>query len=145
MSTPRLFLLAAGVAVASGCGASAKHAQTTTQRSGAAKIAIVRVVPVTVSERALGSLTAPVQDAAAAPWRRGAILAGGLTAADTSTSNVVLVRTPGTAAPLPIALHDATAGALRGAVYLFGGGDGVHQLDGVIRVAPGTPTTVAAR
>ena len=90
----------------------------------------------------LGSLAAPVQDATSAPWHGGAILAGGLTAADTSTSNVVLVRARGRASPLPLALHDATAAALGGAVYLFGGGDGVRQLDGIIRVAPGAPATV---
>ena len=71
------------------------------------------------------------------------ILGGGLTAADASTSNVVLVRAPGRVSPLPLALHDATAAALGNAVYLFGGGDGVHQLDGIIRVTPGTPATVA--
>ena len=100
------------------------------------------MIPVTVAEHALGSLAAPVQDATPAPWRGGAILAGGLTAADTSTADVVLVRAGGTVSPLPLALHDATSAALGGAVYLFGGGDGVHQLDGIIRVTPGTPATV---
>jgi YVTN family beta-propeller protein len=104
---------------------------------------VARVAPVTVGEHALGSLAAPVQDATSAPWRGGAIVAGGLTAADASTSNVVLVRAPGRVSPLPLALHDATSAALGNAVYLFGGGDGAHQLDGIIRVTPGTPATVA--
>ncbi len=130
------------VVFGSGCGASARHAATSTQ-SSAKKDPVVRVVPVTVAERPLGNLAAPVQDATSAPWHGGAILAGGLTSADTSTANVVLVRAPGRTAPLPLALHDATSAALGGAVYLFGGGDGVHQLDGIIRVTPGTPTTVA--
>ncbi len=43
---------------------------------------------------------------------------------------------------LPVALHDATSTSLGGVVYLFGGGDGVRQLDGIIRVAPGSPITV---
>ncbi len=140
MSTRSLVLLAA-VVLAAGCGASAKHAVTSTE-TVAKKQPVARAVPVTVAEHALGSLAAPVQDATSAPWRGGAILAGGLTAADTSTSNVVLVRAPGSASPLPLALHDATAATLGGAVYLFGGGDGVHQLDGIVRVTPGAPTTV---
>ena len=138
----RSLALLALVVFGAGCGASAKHAATSTQ-SSARKDPVVRVVPVTVAERSLGNLAAPVQDATSAPWHGGAILAGGLTAADTSTANVVLVRAPGRTAPLPLALHDATSAALGGAVYLFGGGDGVHQLDGIIRVTPGTPATVA--
>ena len=142
MSTRRLVLVAAVAVAATGCGASSKHAATTSRRV-AKQVPVVRVVPVTVAEHALGNLAAPVQDATSAPWRGGAILAGGLTAADTSTSNVVLVRAPGSASPLPLALHDATSAALGNAVYLFGGGDGVHQLDGIIRVTPGPPATVA--
>jgi len=70
------------------------------------------------------------------------ILAGGLTAADVSTSSVELVQAQGTARPLPQALHDSTAGSLGKAVYLFGGGNGVSQLDAIVRVAPGSHTTV---
>ncbi len=142
MSTPRFVLLAAVAFAASGCGASSKHAATTTQRV-VKPDPVAQAVPVTVGEHRLGNLAAPVQDATSAPWRGGVILAGGLTAADTSTSNVVLVRAPGSAPPLPLALHDATSAALGDAVYLFGGGDGVHQLDGIIRVTPGAPATVA--
>ena len=137
-----LVALCAVAVVAAGCGSSAQKAATTTKRLVQAT-PVSRVVPVTVAEHALGSLAAPVQDATSAPWRGGAILAGGLTAADTSTANVVLVRTAGSASSLPLALHDATAAALGGAVYLFGGGDGVRQLDGIIRVVPGAPVTVA--
>ena len=140
--TPSLALLALVAVTAAGCGASSKHAATTTQRV-ASRGLVARVAPVTVREDALGRLAAPVQDATSAPWRGGAILGGGLTAADASTSNVVLVRAPGRVSPLPLALHDATSAALGNAVYLFGGGDGVHQLDGIIRVTPGTPATVA--
>ena len=140
MSMRRLVLLAVAV-LAAGCGAAAKHAATGTQRV-AQKDPASRALPVTVAEHALGNLAAPVQDATSAPWRGGAILAGGLTAADTSTSNVVIVRASGRVSPLPLALHDATAAAIGGSVYLFGGGDGVHQLDGIVRVAPGAPATV---
>ena len=139
----KAFLVVSAAALVAGCGSTAhKATTTTTQRSTTKVVAVHHAAPVTLAERPLGTLGAPVQDAASAQWRTGAILAGGLTAADTSTANVVLVRTPGSAAPLPVALHDATAANLGGAVYLFGGGDGVHQLDGIVRVAPGTPTTV---
>ena len=45
--------------------------------------------------------------------------------------------------PLPQALHDSTAASLGKAVYLFGGGDGVAQLDAIVRVAPGSHPIVA--
>src|SRR5262249_35714170 len=35
---------------------------------------------------------------------------------------------------LPSALHDAAAAAIHGAVYLFGGGNGVAQLDQILRI-----------
>ena len=141
MSTRRLVLFAVVVLAAAGCGSSPKPAATRT-RTLATRAPVDHVFPVTVEEHALGSLPAPVQDATSAPWHGGAILAGGLTAADTSTANVVLVRASGSVSPLPLALHDATSSALGGGVYLFGGGDGVHQLDGIIRVAPGPTATV---
>ena len=139
----RLLVLSSVAALAVGCGSAHRAATTTTKTRDVARTRPVRrVVPVTVAERALGSLAAPVQDATSAPWHGGAILAGGLTAADTSTSAVVAVRSPGHLPPLPVALHDATSASVGGAVYLFGGGDGVRQLDGIIRVAPGSPITV---
>jgi YVTN family beta-propeller protein len=70
------------------------------------------------------------------------ILAGGLTAADTSTTGVELVHAPGSVTPLTEALHDSTAAFLGNAVYLFGGGNGVAQLDSIVRVAPGSHATV---
>jgi YVTN family beta-propeller protein len=140
MGKPLLALCALGV-LAAGCGNAARQAATSTQHV-ALTTPVRRAVPVVVAERPLGNLSSPVQDATSAPWRRGAILAGGLTAADSSTSSVVLVHAAGRVSPLPLALHDATSAALGGSVYLFGGGDGVHQLDGIIRVAPGAPVTV---
>ena len=93
------------------------------------------------------SLVSPVQNAAAAPsGPLSALLLGGLTAADISRADVRGVsptgdRSPGT---LPVALHDEAAVSLGGTVYLFGGGDGVRQLDSIIRVDPssGRSTTV---
>jgi YVTN family beta-propeller protein len=123
-----------------GCGAAQTEATST--RHAVLTSTVVKQQPVTVQERPLGVLTSPVQNAASAPYRGGALLAGGLTAADTSTANVVLVAARGTVSPLPRALHDTTAAALGGSVYLFGGGDGVRQLDAIVRIAPGAPATV---
>jgi YVTN family beta-propeller protein len=87
-----------------------------------------------------GSLSAPVQDAAAAPYGRGAILIGGLTAADTSADSIVV--SAGSAGRqigrIPTALHDSAAVTIGRAVYLFGGGTGTHQLDAILRVDPRT-------
>jgi DNA-binding beta-propeller fold protein YncE len=64
------------------------------------------------------------------------VLAGGLTAQDTSTANVIglhggSARSEGS---LPAAQHDAPAATLAGAVYVFGGGDGTRQLDHILRI-----------
>jgi YVTN family beta-propeller protein len=147
----RALALALLVGAAAACGASGKHAeqspattiktatQTTTKKPVRVKSTPPR--PVTLIEHRLGALPSPVQDATSAPWRGGVILAGGLTAADLSTNAVELVRARGTVSPLPGALHDATAARLADAVYLFGGGNGVAQLDAIVRVAPGSHIT----
>jgi YVTN family beta-propeller protein len=88
----------------------------------------------------VGTLGDPVQDAAAAPAASGALLLGGLTAEDTSRSDIVAVvhgigvRRGQLAGPL----HDAAAATLGGRAYLFGGGNGTAQLDAVVSVDPGT-------
>jgi len=130
--------------VATACGADPEPAQhvTATHATSSARVH-AHAQPVRVVERRIGSLPAPVQDATSAPWRGGAILAGGLTAADVSTSAVELVDARGNVIPLPQALHDSTAASLGKAVYLFGGGDGVAQLDAIVRVAPGSHPIVA--
>ncbi len=129
--------LAVLAVLAAGCG-GATHAGAT---KGASLVARRHAVPVQVHERALPSLAAAVQDAAAAPCGGGALLLGGLTAADVSTGAITPVRSPCAAGTLPSAVHDAAAAALGGSVYLFGGGNGVSQLDGILRVAPGAPRT----
>jgi DNA-binding beta-propeller fold protein YncE len=87
-----------------------------------------------------GSLAAPIQDAAAAPYRGGAVLLGGLTAGDASADSIVV--TSGSAGRqvgrIPTALHDSAAVTIGGAVYLFGGGTGSGQLDAILRVDPRT-------
>jgi YVTN family beta-propeller protein len=92
-------------------------------------------------ERATGRLPAPVQDAAAAATsNRTMLLLGGLTPADTSTSEILLARAHGARrrGALPTALHDAAAVQLGGGTYLFGGGDGTRQLDAILRVEGAT-------
>jgi YVTN family beta-propeller protein len=95
-----------------------------------------------------GSLRAPLQDAAAAALSGGeALLVGGLTAADTSSSQISIVHRKGNspAGRLPVGLHDAAAATLGGRVYLFGGGN-LTQYDGIVQVDPaGTGTTSVGR
>ncbi len=99
-------------------------------------------------ERRTGDLPAPVQDAAAATTAqdRGVILLGGLTAADTSTAAIVVAHPTGARqrGVLPTALHDAGAVRLGASTYLFGGGDGSKQLDGIVRVDAATGATADA-
>ncbi|HEX5251857.1 MAG TPA: hypothetical protein VFW14_19505, partial [Gaiellales bacterium] len=84
-----------------------------------------RARPLRIVERSLGSLGAPVQDAAAVSWGTGqALLLGGLTASDTSTDAIVVAGRGGsrTVGRLPQAVHDAAAVRLGAGAYLFGGG-----------------------
>src|SRR5437763_2796081 len=87
-----------------------------------------------------GSLAAPIQDAAAVSYGHGAVLIGGLTAADTSADSIVVSE--GSAGRqigrIPTALHDSAAVTIGSAVYLFGGGTGSRQLDTILRVDPRT-------
>jgi YVTN family beta-propeller protein len=94
-----------------------------------------------------GKLPSPVQDAAAAPVEpHGALLIGGLTAADVSTGDIVRVGSTGSRriGGLVPALHDAAAAQLPGGVFLFGGGDGVRQHDTIVKVDPATGSTSVA-
>ena len=128
--------------IAAGCGGS--HTAAPPQpRALAHNVRLQRAAPVHVVERTVGSLASAVQDAAAVGGPP--LLVGGLTASDVSTSAIVAVRGRGSVqtGTLPAALHDAAAARLGRSVYLFGGGDGVRQLDGIQRVSPGTPVTVA--
>lgn len=97
----------------------------------------------------LAVLGSPLQDAAGAAAGAVPVVAGGLTAADASTDAVIAIARSGprVVGRLPGARHDAAAVALGGRVYLFGGGNGVAQIDEIVRVAPGHPssTTVVGR
>ncbi len=72
----------------------------------------------------LRTLTAPIQDEAAAPVSGGALLLGGLNSGDTSQPQVQLVGSHARRAlgSLNAPLHDAAAVRLGSKVYLFGGG-----------------------
>jgi YVTN family beta-propeller protein len=96
-----------------------------------------RARPLVLAERRLPPLTAPIQDPATAAVGSRVVLAGGLTAADTS-ADAVAAASPRERllSRLPGAQHDAAAVALGHQIYLFGGGNGAAQLDHVLRVDP---------
>ena len=88
-------------------------------------------------ERATGRLAAPLQDAASAWLPGGALLLGGLSAADASISDIRIVRPSADriTGHLPETLHDTAAVHLGRAVYLFGGGTGAGtQSDAIVRI-----------
>ncbi|MDX6571057.1 MAG: hypothetical protein QOC86_213, partial [Gaiellales bacterium] len=87
-------------------------------------------------DRRIGTLPAPLEDAGAAAIGSSIVLAGGLTAQDTSTLNVIGLHggSAHSEGSLPAAQHDAAAATLAGAVYVFGGGDGTRQLDHILRI-----------
>jgi YVTN family beta-propeller protein len=139
--------VAAGVAallVTQGGGRSA--APPTTTRAVADPVKRNRLVVTRLVPAGAGTLPSAVQDAAAAPLSRSrAVAAGGLSAADVSTTDVRIVSARGgrTASHLPLALHDAAAASVGGHAYLLGGGDGTAQHDAILRIDPGTaPHTV---
>jgi DNA-binding beta-propeller fold protein YncE len=134
--------------VAAGCGGAGKRAQQTTTgvapdpvRRAQADPQVRRLVPV-----AAGRLDAPIQDAAAAPYAGGVVLAGGLTPADVSSDAIVTATRAGSArvGRIPTALHDSAAVHIGRAVYLFGGGTATTQLDTILMIDPRTGAAQAA-
>jgi len=96
-------------------------------------------VSVRLVERRLARLPEALQDAASAPMSgRHVLLLGGLTAADVSSSSIVVASGRGAhrEGRLPAAIHDAAAVRLGERVYLFGGGTGTAQLDTIVGVDP---------
>jgi DNA-binding beta-propeller fold protein YncE len=144
---PPLLALAA-LALAAGCSSS-KHASDPQTTSAPAARHIVPAKPhsVAVVERRVGSLAEPLQDAAAAPSGAGALLLGGLNAADTSVAEIRFVsrRRDTVRGSLPGVRHDAAAVSLGGSAYVFGGGNGPSQLDEIVRVAAGGGATIVGR
>ena len=89
---PLLGLAALALAAGSACSSS-KHASNpeTTSTSAARHAAAPKPRSTAVVVRTLGSLGQPLQDAAGAPSGAGALLLGGLNAADTSIADVRFV------------------------------------------------------
>jgi YVTN family beta-propeller protein len=146
---PRLLGIAVlALAAATGCSSS-KHAvaPATTTAHKAEHTHAEPVVRTRVVERSLGSLGQPLQDAAAAPMGSGALLLGGLNAADTSVADVRFVSAHGDAlrGTLSGVRHDAAAVTLGGTAYVFGGGNGPSQLDEILAVGRSGRTRLAGR
>jgi DNA-binding beta-propeller fold protein YncE len=97
-----------------------------------------------LAEHRLASLAAPVEDAAAVSLGAGRVmLLGGLTAADTSRTDIRIVDSHGDrrVGSLPVGLHDTAAVRLGSDAYVFGGGTAANtQSDQILRV----PTTGGA-
>jgi DNA-binding beta-propeller fold protein YncE len=140
----RAFATASLILVLAGCGGHRRAASTTaTATATTTQKRVVRhaAPPLRrLSGVAAGWLPAPVQDAAAAPYAGGAVLLGGLTSTDTSTDGIVVATRAGARAVgrLSGAFHDSAAVALGRLTYAFGGGNGVAQLDAIVRVDPRT-------
>jgi YVTN family beta-propeller protein len=143
-------VVAVTVALAAGRGSHGTSTGSTTTAASARTTQVARhaAAPhaVRLSERSTGTLATPVQDAAIAPVPGGAMLLGGLTAADTSRTDIRIASPTGdrAAGALPTSLHDTVAVRLGSFVYLFGGGTGANtQSDQILRVPAtgGTPTS----
>ena len=139
-------LVAITALLGAGCSSSHQAAPPTTSPT----VSTVRATPVvhrpvTLAPSATGTLPAPLQDAAAAPWGTGAVLLGGLTAADTSSNEIVVTSRSGgrVVGHLPAAFHDSAAARIGPSVYAFGGGNGVSQVDTIVRVDPRTGAAAA--
>jgi DNA-binding beta-propeller fold protein YncE len=135
-------LVAGFVLLAAACGGHGRSSTPTEVRTQAVQPVVRTTAPRirVLVPRAAGELEAALQDAAPAPFGGGAVLAGGLTSSDVSTDSIVTVTRAGSRAVghLPGALHDAAAATIGGSTYVFGGGNGVSQLDAIVMVDPRT-------
>ncbi len=88
-------------------------------------------------------LPAPVQLPAATVVGTDLLLAGGLSAADTSVDAVTVVTPTAVSSgpPLPEAIHDAAAATVGGTAYVFGGGEPSHAE--IRAFGPGAPAGLA--
>src|SRR5579864_9547821 len=142
------------VAIAAGLGAwllaRGSSAGSDTVGKVAHRTAARAVGPVRLREQSLSSLGSPVQDAAAVALDGSRTLVlGGLTAADTSRTDIRIVSAGSDrkVGGLPVGLHDTAAVKLGTSVYVFGGGTATNtQSDQVLRVpASGGSATVVGR
>ena len=140
-------VFAAGVVVVANSSSHSKHtgstklgtvtSTTATVRTGATGSSVPRARPVVrYRETPIVTLGHAVADPAAGAIGNQVIFAAGLDSSGSSTSRVGSIRAPTvqTLPSLPKAFHDAAGAALGNALYLFGGGDGVRQLDSILRV-----------
>jgi N-acetylneuraminic acid mutarotase len=110
-------------------------------RAAAARAAVRAAAgrSVRVTYRPLWTLPAPLRDPATVSLNSSQfVMAGGLDAADVSTSEVDLASVRGMVRSgnvLPVAQHDAQAAALGGKVYVFGGGS-FSELDHILAYDP---------
>ena len=96
------------------------------------------VQPVRLTARVVAQLSAPVEGAAVAQAGLArTVLLGGLTPADSSRADVVILRGSRETGHslLPAPLHDAAAVGIGHSVYLFGGGDVSGSIDRILRVS----------
>ena len=142
MFRPAVLVLAFVAASATACGGSHAAAPATSATTPARyaneashPLPIQRLVPVNA-----GTLDSAAQDAAATSFGGGAVLLGGLTAADTSRNDIVTVSRAGSrrVGHLPTAVHDAAAVTIGSLAYLFGGGTGPAQIDTIVKIDPHT-------
>jgi len=102
-------------------------------------------VPARYRESPIATLGHAVADPAAGAIGDEVVFAAGLDASGSSTSRIGSIRnsTVQTLPSLPKAFHDAAGTVVDNALYLFGGGDGVRQLDSILRVDANGTTTPA--
>jgi hypothetical protein len=96
-------------------------------------------VALTLRERRIGMLAAPLQDAAAVSLGgERLVLLGGLDSSDTSTADITVINEGrlNSDGRLPEAQHDAQGAELDGAAYVFGGGQ-FSSYDHILRYEPG--------
>jgi N-acetylneuraminic acid mutarotase len=142
--------LAAALAACGGATGTGDHngtvrarAQTHKRHRGGAATTAPR--PSVLTYRHLYKLAAPLRDPAYASLGGSRfVLAGGLSAADTSTSEVDVgdLTSLRQAATLATAQHDAQAATLDGTVYVFGGGS-FSELDHIVSFDPATSAVTA--
>ena len=147
-SLPLLGVAALAVVAGAGCSSSQKQATVSAgTRRNPAQVAPAQPRATRLAEQPAGSLAQPVQDAAAAASGSGALLLGGLNAADTSVGDIRFVSARGDTlrGSLPGVRHDAAAVTLGGAGYVFGGGNGPSQLDEIVKVGPAGRATLVGR
>jgi YVTN family beta-propeller protein len=138
MLTPRAIAVVISALLLSACGGPHLTAVTQTAAKHRQTRAVVQPRVVDLYPRAAGSLPAPLQDPAAGPWPGGGVFVGGLTASDVSTDQIVVSTRAGARVVGRVAgaFHDSALVRIGKLAYTFGGGNGVAQLDQILRIDP---------